>query len=70
MERQGLRAKCRCEKTGTPGVLEIVGEGADWSSRTYVSLVTEAFELGLTRCVVGTSGLLGEGWASPSLCSA
>jgi superfamily II DNA or RNA helicase len=64
---EDLRARCRCEKTGVPGVVQIAGEGADWSPRTYVSLVTDAFEVGLTRCVVGTRGLLGEGWDSPSI---
>jgi hypothetical protein len=38
--------------------VEIAGEGTDWASRIYVfSLVTEAFEMGLTRCVVGTRGI-------------
>jgi len=67
LEKEGIRAQCRCEDTGVLGVVEIVGEGKDWSPRTYVSLVTDAFEMGLTRCVVGTRGLLGEGWDSPSL---
>jgi len=58
---EDLRTRCRCEKTGVLGVIQIVGEGADWSARTYVSLVTDAFEVGPTRCVVGTRGLLGEG---------
>lgn len=50
--------ECQCEETGTIGVVEIAGEGTDWASRIYVfSLVTEAFEMGLTRCVVGTRGI-------------
>lgn len=64
---EDLRARCRCEDTGVLGVVQIVGEGVDWSPRTYVSLVTDAFEVGLTRCVVGTRVLLGEGWDSPSI---
>jgi hypothetical protein len=64
---EDLRARCRCEDTGVLGVVQIVGEGVDWSPRTYVSLVTDAFEVGLTRCVVGTRGLLGKGWDSPSI---
>lgn len=60
--------ECRCEETGTTGVGKIAGEGTDWASRIYVfSLVTEALEMGPTRCVVGTRGILGEGWDSPSL---
>jgi superfamily II DNA or RNA helicase len=67
LEEEDLRARCRCQETRVLGVVQIVGEGADWSTRTYVSLVTDAFEVGLTRCVVGTRGLLGEGWDSPSI---
>lgn len=38
------------------------GEGADWSPRHYVAMLTEFFQAGLTKCLVGTRGLLGEGW--------
>ncbi|MEK6258529.1 MAG: DEAD/DEAH box helicase family protein [Planctomycetota bacterium] len=38
------------------------GRGADWCPRVYVALITELFQRGLTRCLVGTRGLLGEGW--------
>jgi len=38
------------------------GEGRDWCPRVYVSMITDLFQSGLTRCLVGTRGLLGEGW--------
>lgn len=38
------------------------GSGKDWSPRVYVEMITELFQRGLTRCLVGTRGLLGEGW--------
>ena len=38
------------------------GRGPDWCPRVYVALITELFQRGLTRCLVGTRGLLGEGW--------
>ncbi len=41
---------------------EVRGEGRDWGTRTYVTMLTQAFEQGLTRCLVGTRGLFGEGW--------
>lgn len=56
-----LEATCRAEPAGDR-LAEIHGQGPGWSSRTYVRLVTEAFEAGVTRCLVGTRGLLGEGW--------
>lgn len=40
----------------------IRGRGGDWCPRVYVELITELFQRGVTRCLVGTRGLLGEGW--------
>ncbi|MCX7608135.1 MAG: DEAD/DEAH box helicase family protein [Anaerolineales bacterium] len=48
-------------------IAEIDGEGRDWTTRTYVRLATSAFERGLTRCLVGTRGIFGEGWDALSL---
>ncbi|WP_460870277.1 DEAD/DEAH box helicase family protein [Nocardioides pakistanensis] len=50
------------------GKLEIDGDGpvaelvGPWSSRTWVRPVTSFFEAGHCRVLVGTRGLLGEGW--------
>jgi superfamily II DNA or RNA helicase len=33
-----------------------------WQPRNYVPLITRYFEEGRSRCLVGTRGLLGEGW--------
>ncbi|MGI8645895.1 MAG: DEAD/DEAH box helicase [Nocardioides sp.] len=41
------------------GVATLVGP---WSSRHWVRVVTRFFEAGGTRVLVGTRGLLGEGW--------
>lgn len=41
------------------GVVELVGR---WSSRVWVPLVTAFFESGAANVLVGTRGLLGEGW--------
>mgnify|MGYP002883131009 FL=1 len=38
------------------------GKGSDWCPRVYVEMITELFQQGITRCLVGTRGLLGEGW--------
>lgn len=67
LEEQGSVATCRWEETDAPGIWQVVGEGKDWSSSTYVALVTRAFEQGLTKCIVGTRGILGEGWDALSL---
>ena len=38
------------------------GKGSDWAPRVYVQMFTDLFQRGITRCLVGTRGLLGEGW--------
>jgi hypothetical protein len=38
------------------------GSGPDWSPRYYSTMVTEFFQEGFTKCLIGTRGLLGEGW--------
>ncbi|RPG69024.1 MAG: DEAD/DEAH box helicase [Euryarchaeota archaeon TMED99] len=44
------------------GFTEIHGKGKDWIPRYYSLMITEFFQEGFTRCLVGTRGLLGEGW--------
>lgn len=46
---------------------EIIGQGGEWESRLYVRLATELFERGISRCLIGTRGLFGEGWDSQAL---
>ena len=41
---------------------EIRGIGSQWKPRYYTEMVTEMFQDGVTKCLVGTRGLLGEGW--------
>ncbi len=53
--------------TPSPWVMELAGGGRDWSPRVYVGLITGLFERGVTRCLVGTRGIFGEGWDALSL---
>jgi hypothetical protein len=55
------------QPTDDPRVLQFAGSGRGWGSRAYVSLITDIFEQGITRCLVGTRGLFGEGWDALSL---
>ncbi|MDP6855995.1 MAG: DEAD/DEAH box helicase family protein [Candidatus Thalassarchaeaceae archaeon] len=41
---------------------DIQGSGKDWVPRNYIEMITELFQRGVTNCIVGTRGLLGEGW--------
>ena len=53
--------------TDDPQIVQLAGSGKDWSSRTYVACVTRLFEQGMTRCLVGTRGIFGEGWDALTL---
>lgn len=46
------------------GIVEITGA---WTSRVWVRLITRYFEAGQCRVLVGTRGLLGEGWNAPRI---
>ncbi|HND55556.1 MAG TPA: DEAD/DEAH box helicase, partial [Pirellulaceae bacterium] len=52
----------RLDFAAEDGFHVINGSGADWCPRVYVEMITELFQRGLTQCLVGTRGLLGEGW--------
>ena len=52
----------RLEHRPHQGFHEIDGKGKDWIPRYYSLMITEFFQEGFTRCLVGTRGLLGEGW--------
>ena len=44
------------------GFHSINGRGGDWCPRVYIEMITDLFQRGITKCLVGTRGLLGEGW--------
>lgn len=46
---------------------EITSGSGAWESRLYVAMATHIFERGITKCLIGTRGLFGEGWDSQSL---
>jgi hypothetical protein len=52
----------RLEMSEEEGFHVVNGSGGDWCPRVYVEMITELFQRGVTRCLVGTRGLLGEGW--------
>jgi Type III restriction enzyme, res subunit len=66
LAERGLKAALSARDAG-PGLAEIVAEGPGWGPRQYVAFVTALFDRGVTRCIVGTRGLLSEGWDSLSL---
>lgn len=48
-------------------IVIVAPEHAWWEPRHYVPLVTRYFEEGQSRCLIGTRGLLGEGWDAHSV---
>ncbi|MFC4497344.1 DEAD/DEAH box helicase family protein [Streptomyces ovatisporus] len=44
------------------GCVVVVGGCAAWNSRRWVALATRFFEQGGSRALIGTRGMLGEGW--------
>lgn len=62
-----LKFKFEIKKTPYEHIVELIGSGPDWKSNTYVRMTTDLFDKGIIRCIVGTRGLLGEGWDSLSL---
>jgi hypothetical protein len=46
---------------------EIEGSGKDWNTKSAVLFTTSLLDKGIIKCIVGTRGLLGEGWDSISL---
>jgi superfamily II DNA or RNA helicase len=49
------------------GVVVLQPREGSWEPRRYLPLVTRYFEAGRCRCLVGTRGLLGEGWDACSV---
>ncbi|MFH1721759.1 MAG: DEAD/DEAH box helicase family protein [Candidatus Altiarchaeota archaeon] len=66
-EKNKLEIQLQIKKTNDPLISEIKGEGSDWRPRNYVRYVTWLFDQNITKCIIGTRGLLGEGWDSLTL---
>ncbi len=47
--------------------VEITAGTSDWETRLYVAMSTQLFERGITKCLIGTRGIFGEGWDSQAL---
>lgn len=67
LTERGLDAQCKAHASELPGIVEVQGAGRDWTSGTWVRMVTAMFESGLLQCLVGTRGLFAEGWDALTL---
>ncbi|RME05719.1 MAG: hypothetical protein D6803_08340 [Anaerolineae bacterium] len=66
LEAAGASLRCQARPLDEAAA-EIVGQGKGWTPRVYVPLLTDLFEEGVIRCLVGTRGILGEGWDAVKL---
>lgn len=64
---QNAQFEWQWQPTETANISQLTGSGKDWASRTYVALLTDLFEEGISQCLVGTRGIFGEGWDALSL---
>lgn len=67
LKRDGLDVQLIADDDSNEPWVEISANTSQWQSRLYVAVATEIFELGITKCLIGTRGLFGEGWDSQSL---
>jgi hypothetical protein len=65
--RHRLTVTLTPEDTASPAAMAVRGTGKDWGPRIYVPMVTNLLDMGSSHCLVGTRGLLGEGWDSITL---
>lgn len=50
-----------------PEYCEIIANSTEWQARLYVGLATQLLERGITKCLIGTRGIFGEGWDCQAL---
>jgi superfamily II DNA or RNA helicase len=62
-----FQLKVELQKQVCGSFVQIFGAGKDWRSSVYLALVTDMLERGLFHCLIGTRGLMGEGWDCQSL---
>lgn len=67
LEREGLDIAIDITQFEGDAYSQVTAASSQWDSRLYVRLATELFERGITRCLIGTRGLFGEGWDSQAL---
>ncbi len=67
IESEGVKLQLIVKEADGLPFSEITASGANWESRFYVGMATEIFERGITKCLIGTRALFGEGWDSQAL---
>lgn len=67
LRKKGFRINLEVYETEGEPFSRITANSTSWEPRLYVRLATELFEAGISKCLIGTRGLFGEGWDSQDL---
>lgn len=67
LKQAGVNIKLNVKEDEAALFSAISSNSSQWESRLYVGIVTQIFERGLTKCLIGTRGIFGEGWDSQAL---
>jgi hypothetical protein len=67
LQEEGYTFKLIVRQDDAYSFAEITAGSADWETRLYVGMSTKLFERGITKCLIGTRGIFGEGWDSQCL---
>jgi hypothetical protein len=62
INENNLTIEINIKKSEVDFLSVVEGKGRDWSTKSAILLFTLMFELGITKCLVGTRGILSEGW--------
>ena len=66
LARAETETRCRAEAVNAH-TARIVAKRGRWTPRLYVPILTDLFDAGVVKCLVGTRGILGEGWDAVKL---
>ncbi|MBX9568418.1 MAG: DEAD/DEAH box helicase family protein [Candidatus Obscuribacterales bacterium] len=64
---EGFRIELSLEEHYGEAFVGLKGSSSEWEARLYVRLATKILERGITKTLIGTRGIFGEGWDCQSL---
>jgi hypothetical protein len=67
LTNEGFKFNLIVERSEDLPYARVYSNSGDWQSKLYVGMATAIFERGITKCLIGTRGLFGEGWDSQAL---
>ncbi|MEZ4533794.1 MAG: DEAD/DEAH box helicase family protein [Cyanobacteriota/Melainabacteria group bacterium] len=62
LKERELEITLETESDENYGYTRIFSSSGQWRAKLYVALATELFARGISKCMIGTRGIFGEGW--------